>query len=223
MVSPEVIAVEADFLVLIKPAGLLVHPGPHPTDEPTLVDWLVAHYPEVVTVGDNPAVRPGIVHRLDKATSGVMVVARTQSGFDTLKSLFQSRAIEKEYRAIVHGTVHPAEGVIDRPIGIIPRSTKRSVFSKQMQKPAVTRYRVMTQGDLFAEVAVFPETGRTHQIRVHFASIGHPLVGDTLYAPKRVVPGVTRLLLHAYAVQFMFAGERKQYTASIPDDFLHLV
>lgn len=216
MDDPRLIAEHTDFIVLEKPEGLLVHPGPHPTDEPTLTAWLLERYPEMATVGDAPDVRPGIVHRLDRATSGLMLVARTQSGFDRLKAVFQSRGIEKEYRALVHGALHPAEGRIDRPIGIKPRTTKRSVFSDRMRKDAVTRYAVLEQLPGVAHVAAFPETGRTHQIRVHFASLGHPLLGDTLYAPKRKEPAVTRLMLHAHRLRFELDGERHEYVSPVP-------
>jgi 23S rRNA pseudouridine1911/1915/1917 synthase len=155
----------------------------------------------MAAVGDAPDVRPGIVHRLDRATSGVMLAARTAHAFGVLKELFQTRAIEKEYRALVHGVLHPAEGRIDRPIGIKPRTTKRSVFSSQMSKPAVTRYAVVTQ------------------IRVHFASLGHPVVGDTLYAPKRTEPHVSRLMLHAHRIAFSFDDVPYAFTAPLPAAF----
>jgi 23S rRNA pseudouridine1911/1915/1917 synthase len=212
-----------DFIAVDKPAGLLVHPGPHPTSQPTLVDWLLERYPEVAGVGDAPDIRPGIVHRLDRATSGVMVVARTQAAFDTLKTLFQDRAISKEYRAVVYGVMHPAEGRIDRPIGIKPRTTKRSVFSTQMQKPAVTRYTTLRQLADIAYVAAFPETGRTHQLRVHFSSLGHPIVGDTLYAPKRVYAGVDRLMLHAHRLRFTLTDIAYDLVSPVPIVFEDLI
>jgi 23S rRNA pseudouridine1911/1915/1917 synthase len=219
MEGPRRIDVQRDFIVVEKPAGLIVHPGPHPTSSPTLVDWVVRHFPEVASVGDAPAVRPGIVHRLDRATSGVMLVARTQAGFDALKRLFQEREVSKEYRAIVHGVLHPASGIINRPIGIKPHTTKRSVFSKQMQKEAVTRYEVVEQLEKVAHVAAFPETGRTHQIRVHLASLGHPVLGDDLYAPKRRDPAVARLMLHARKIAFTLGGVEYGYESPVPDAF----
>ena len=221
--EPSIILETPEFAALDKPAGLLVHPGPHPSEEPTLVDWLLARYPEMRAVGDAPDVRPGIVHRLDRATSGVMVVARTQAAFDALKTLFQARAMSKEYRALVHGVMHPASGRIDRAIGIKPRSTKRSVFSRQMSKPAVTRYETLEQLAQVAHVAAFPETGRTHQIRVHFASLGHPLIGDSLYAPKRKDPASDRLMLHAHRLAFAFDGVDYGLVSPIPDSFERLL
>jgi 23S rRNA pseudouridine1911/1915/1917 synthase len=219
MDEPRLLYRESDYLIIEKPAGLLVHPGPHPTDEPTLIDWLRQWAPGIDQVGDAPEIRPGIVHRLDKATSGLMVVATTQASFHGLKQLFQARVITKEYRALVHGVVHPPEGRIDRPIGIKPRTTKRSVFSSHMRKEAATRYAVLIQKATLASVAVFPETGRTHQIRVHFSSLGHPVLGDTLYAPKRVVPGVTRLMLHGHRLTFTYRGVSCDYLSEVPAIF----
>ncbi len=223
MDKPVLIAETPDLVALEKPAGLLVHPGPHPTSDPTLADWLRARYPETMAVGDAPDVRPGIVHRLDRATSGVMIAARTQDAYERLKLLFQERQVGKEYRAIVHGAMHPATGRIDRPIGILPRSTKRSVFSQQMRKPAATRYETVEQLARIAHVAVFPETGRTHQIRVHLASVGHPVVGDALYAPKRTEPAVTRLMLHAFRISFSLDGVEHAYAAGLPAAFEDLL
>lgn len=219
MDAPRLIHTKPDFLVIEKPAGLLVHPGPHPTSDKTLIDWLVKHFPEVRSVGDAPDVRPGIVHRLDRATSGVMLIARTARGFSEIKRLFQERGMRKEYRAIVHGVLHPAAGRIDRPIGIKPHTTKRSVFSSQMSKEAVTRYEVVEQLEKVAHVAAYPETGRTHQIRVHFSSLGHPVLGDAIYAPKRHDPATSRLMLHALSISFSLDGEDYFFDAPLPASF----
>jgi 23S rRNA pseudouridine1911/1915/1917 synthase len=215
MRDPKIIYEAKDFIALDKPAGLLVHaarvrrgrrPGGRIEEEPTLVDWLLKHCPEVATVGDDPVTRPGIVHRLDKDTSGVMLVAKTQEYFEYLKSLFQEHRVEKTYYALVRGVPKPGEGVIDKPIGITNGTLKRSVRSAKMQKDAVTDYRVVKTFAVGADqtlalVEVKPKTGRTHQIRVHMASIGCPLVGDRLYGPK--VKGASgRLMLHAASIAF---------------------
>jgi 23S rRNA pseudouridine1911/1915/1917 synthase len=175
---------------------------------------LLEHYSEVHTVGDDPATRPGIVHRLDKDTSGVMLVSRNQKTFEYLKSLFQKHEMQKTYLAIVRGVPRPAEGVIDKPIGIKNGTLKRSVRSRKMVKEAVTEYKVLKiitppilpseRGGTpeFSLLEVRPKTGRTHQIRVHLASIGHPIVGDPLYGPKFQPPWADRLMLHALSIAF---------------------
>ncbi len=148
------------------------------------------NYPEVKNVGDDPGQRPGIVHRLDKETSGVVVVARNQETFDYLKSQFQQHKVQKTYLALVIGKVKDKTGRIDLPMGIKSGTTKRSVSAKKMKmvKEAITDYRALKYlkiGDRdFTLLEVMPKTGRTHQLRVHAASIGHPIIGDPLYSRK---------------------------------------
>lgn len=229
MLEPEVIFETKNFLAVNKPAGLVVHAAKvrekarskkrdaktiREEQEPTLVDWLLAHRPEVAIVGDDPAVRPGIVHRLDKETSGVMLVAKTQAYFEYLKSLFQEHRIIKTYAAVVRGVPKNKTGVIDAPIGIVNGTLKRSVRSKKMQKEAVTEYRVLKifvpEGETergeekFALLEINPKTGRTHQIRVHLASIGYPIAGDKLYGSKAKTDRAQfpRLMLHAAGIEF---------------------
>ncbi len=211
---PRVIYEDRSFFAVNKPAGLLVHGmashhpvrSPSPSLQPTLVDWLRKRYPEVEGVGDEPALRPGIVHRLDKDTSGVMLVAKTQEYFDYLKSLFMSRRVRKTYRALVRGRVQDEKGIIDAPIGIKNGTVKRSIHSRKMSKEAVTEYRVLRHeerdGEPFTLLEVSPKTGRTHQIRVHLASRGHPVAGDPLYGGKKNPPWANRLMLHASSVGF---------------------
>ncbi len=224
----------------MKPAGLQVHAAKKSgASEPTLVDWLTAHYPEVRTVGDNPALRPGIVHRLDRETSGVMLVARNQKSFEYLKSLFQEHEVLKTYLAVVAGVPHQKHGTIDAPIGIRNGTTKRSVSSAKMAKPAITEYRVImtftktsagARGELkrgqnesggaeakYSLLLVNPKTGRTHQIRVHLASVGLPVVGDRLYGPKAQPSWAKRLMLHALSIEFTSAsGARMKFEAEPP-------
>ncbi len=246
MNEPRVIFENAEFLVVAKPAGLLVHRvrvgargrsrriDEARRQEPTLADWVVARYPEIAHVGDDPEFRPGIVHRLDKETSGVMVVARTQDAFAWLKRAFASRAMTKTYLAFVHGIPSPREGIIDRPIGIKNGSLKRSVHATAAAKEAVTEYKVKDsfsngRDASYALVEVRPRTGRTHQIRVHLASIGNPIVGDMLYAPKSVRrevhrDGKTRLMLHAVTLEFTGPrGERFTFEEKPPKDFVEVI
>jgi len=211
--EPKIIYENENFLAIEKPAGLMVHPAriapgkkrPHEKEdrESTLVDWLLEHRPEVRSIGDDPITRPGIVHRLDKATSGIMVIPKTQAYFEYLKKLFQEHKIKKTYYAVVRGIPKKENGVIDSPIGIVNGTLKRSIRSKKMRKEALTEYRVVKAGE-FSLLEIHPKTGRTHQIRVHLASIGHPIAGDPLYGPKKKAGSTlyTRLMLHAAAIEF---------------------
>ena len=235
-----------NFLAVNKPAGLLVHgtrtmehetthtPSSKfygPGKEPTLVDWLLRRYPEIRNVGDNPQGRPGIVHRLDKATSGVVLVARNQNYFNYLKSLFQKRTIAKTYVALVHGKLKSRTGTVDTPIAIKRGSVKRTVHSGKMLKDAITDYTVVKYlngegGASYSLVEVRPRTGRTHQIRVHLSSIGHPVVGDVLYGGKarRKAQSVQRLMLHALSLEFTTRrGRRLKLEAEPPREFLDAV
>lgn len=241
--EPKVIFENADLIVVDKPAGLMVHAArvsarrhadAERAAEPTLVDWLLPRYPEIKGVGDDPSLRPGIVHRLDKATSGVMVVARTQAAFEWLKRSFQEHRIRKTYLAVVEGVPKNKSGMIDAPIGIKSGSLKRSVRSPKMAKLAVTEYSIVREmpagkdgGPAHALLRVTPKTGRTHQIRVHLASIGHPIVGDPLYGKKVRRVGTrhgtgpaARLMLHAAALAFEGPdGGRFEFEAPVPPDF----
>jgi 23S rRNA pseudouridine1911/1915/1917 synthase len=254
--EPRILYEDDAMLALDKPAGLLVHGtsggkrteerGKGRGDEKTLVDWLLARYPQLRTVGDDPATRPGIVHRLDRDTSGVMLVAKTQAAFEHLKNLFKERAVSKTYTALVAGAVVPRSGRIDDPIGLKDGTTKHSIHAVTMRKPAVTDYSVIrslrdAEGTAFSLLSVRPHTGRTHQIRVHLASRGYPIVGDRLYGrkvdrgqrtgkrgqgkekrEKGMKDGGTgaRLMLHASAIELTVApGRRMKFEAALPSDF----
>lgn len=213
-----------DFLAVNKPAGVLVHPGrPGETEEGTVVGWLRREYPEIQGVGDEPQFRPGIVHRLDKDTSGILLIAKNQKSFEYLKHLFQTRGIQKTYLALVYGKV-VGKGTIDKPIGIKSGSVKRSVNAKDMKmvKEALTEYRAVKlfQKGTYTLLRVSPKTGKTHQIRVHLASIGHPIVGDMLYGKKKENPfGLTRQFLHAESIEFTTPdGSRVHLEAELPPD-----
>src|SRR3989344_2607342 len=240
--TPRTLYETPDFLAVEKPPGLLVHSVAHSKSlaggktahrekEKTLVDWLLARYPDIAGVGDDPVMRPGIVHRLDRDTSGILLVARTQKYFDYLKSLFGHQRVKKTYLAAVRGVPAPPSGTIEKPISLKPGTTKRSVHGGKMTKPAVTEYKTLK----FAEdgsaslLSVSPKTGRTHQIRVHLASIGHPVLGDVLYGsrtPKttfRHLPSAIsslRLMLHAFSIEFESApGTRLSLEVPISEDF----
>ncbi|MCL5733346.1 MAG: RluA family pseudouridine synthase [Patescibacteria group bacterium] len=203
--QPVVVYEDKNILAINKPAGLLVHHNNNSKSagEETLADWLLKKYPEVKGVGDSSE-RPGIVHRLDKETSGLMLVAKNQKTFDYLKNLFQSRQIKKTYLAWVSGEPKEKKGVIDKPIGLKAGTVKHTVYGGKMIKPATTYYRVIkteeTPEGKISLLEVTPKTGRTHQIRVHLKSIGNPVLGDKLYGSKNT--NFNRLMLHSYSLKF---------------------
>ncbi len=236
---PEVLYEDKDVLVINKPAGLLVHgifdKGGQKDSGPTLTDWLSEKYPEVMKIGDKPEQRGGIVHRLDRETSGVMIIARKQKAFDYLKKLFLGRSIKKTYTALAWGRIHEKQGVIDKPISIVNGTVKRTVFKGRMPREAVTEYEVLghyahrhgKHHDEFTLVNVMPKTGRTHQIRVHFSAIGHALVGDKLYGKKNnlkfeegePVEELDRHFLHASALELKLpSGNKMKFEAPLAPD-----
>lgn len=203
--EPAIIAETAEYLVINKPAGLAVHGGGNLT-EPTLADWLLARYPKIKKVGDDPA-RPGLVHRLDKEVSGLMVVAKNQASFLNLKNQFKNREVNKEYVALIHGRLAKDEGEINFPITRSQAGYKMAALSNKTEelltrahpqdrdrgnidgwfksRTALTEFTVLQRFINFTLVRVRIKTGRTHQIRVHFFAYGHPLVGDPLYHNRK--------------------------------------
>lgn len=234
--EPIVIYEESDFLVINKPAGLIVHcalPKLHGSEggprESSVVSWLLKKYPEVATVGDDPENRAGIVHRLDRDTSGVMIIPRTQDAFLFFKNLFQTKTVHKTYMALVYGAPKDAKGTIDKPIGLNSGTVKRTVHVKnaKMVKDAVTDYEVVRtfeiDGTQVSLVRVCPRTGRTHQIRVHMASINCSIVGDTLYGPKKQSIQISRQFLHADSIEFPTPrGNRLTISADMPPELAAL-
>lgn len=209
-----------DLLAVNKPAGLIVHAANAGGDEPTLVDWILKNYPKIKGVGDPSTIsgqaipRPGIVHRLDKDTSGVLIIAKNQEAFEFLKKQFAEREIKKEYLALISGHLKKEWGVIDLPIGkskkdfrkktCLPagRSTHVGKLSGKARE-AKTEYRLMERFEKYDLVQVLPKTGRTHQIRVHMRALNHPVAGDKLYGFKdgALPGGLTRHFLHAKSVE----------------------
>ncbi len=204
-----IIAETDEYLVIDKPSGVVVHPGVmHESD--TIVDALLLKYPELAGVGDDP-VRPGIVHRLDKDASGLMLIAKTQASFDSLKTQFKTRSIKKQYVILVHGHVEPREGLINIPLKRSAKSYLKYVASPHDGREALTNYWVEQYFMHYTLVRVEPHTGRTHQIRVHFFSKGYPIVGDTMYTKKDLkrIEGA-RLMLHATLLEFRDLSEELQ-------------
>ena len=255
----DIIYQDKDLLVINKPSGLMVH-SDGKRDEQTLCDFILKDFPEIADVGEpmvidrgpnqEPVIipRPGIVHRLDKETSGVMIVAKTQKAFDILKKEFQDHIIRKTYNTFVWGFVKDDFGVIDRPIGRSKsdfRKWSAQRFARGEMREAITEYKVLNRFDdvlpqdkkakvnipaRFSFVEVYPLTGRTHQIRVHFKAINHPVVGDTLYAENHPLAlGFKRLALHARKIKLVLpkdanfdgealSGKETEFEAPLPDD-----
>lgn len=226
-----------DMVVVNKPEGLMVHESGH-SDEPTVVDWFIECYPQAEGVGEEQRSqkgdllkRSGVVHRLDKETSGVLILAKTDAGFAHLKHQFHERLVKKEYRAFVYGAVRERWGTVDRPIG---RSAKdfrlRSAQhgARGMLRPSVTNWECIGQGryenEPFSYLRLKPLTGRTHQLRVHMQSIGRPIVGDTLYAKAEMARsndlGFSRLALHAHILELITpSGDLQRFIAPLPQVF----
>lgn len=234
---------EDHYLIAVnKPAGLTVHSDGRSSGE-TLADWVLEEYPDLKNVGE-PLVlssgktifRPGIVHRLDKDTSGVLVIAKTEEAFLFLKKQFQSREVKKTYRAIVYGAMKQDTGIIEKPIG-----KSRSDFRKWsaeygargVMRDATTEYKVIARGALpdskpntpVTYLEVRPKTGRTHQIRVHLKAIGYPVLCDSLYAKGRPCPPeLGRLALHSRSLELALpSGKHLRIEAPLPDDFIRIL
>ncbi len=226
-----------DLLVINKPAGLIVH-GDGKHDEYSVADWVAETYPETAGVGEGMTIehegeeiainRSGIVHRIDRDTSGVLLIAKTQEAFDHLKQQFQDHTIKKKYVAIVFGWPRDERGIIDVPIGRSGsniRAWSASRNARGVLRNAVTRYVVKRKfddhGTKYALVELYPETGRTHQLRVHMAHLGHPLVADPIYAGNKTseLP-ISRTALHAEKLTFEnLDGKTVEAVAPIPADF----
>jgi len=234
--EPTILYEDEDIVAINKPSGLLVHGDglpaqPGKLDEPTVADWVVKKFPDIHGVGEPMELsedefidRPGIVHRLDKDTSGVMLIAKTDEGFNTLKAQFQNREVKKIYHAFVHGKPKHERGLIDKPIGRSQNNIRQwsaEGTARGMKREAVTRYVVKESGHGVSFLQIMPETGRTHQIRVHFKAIRHPLVSDSLYAPTLPQKlGFTRTALHARSIEFTNCeGKTVRVEAPYPEDF----
>ncbi|MBI1884758.1 MAG: RluA family pseudouridine synthase [Chloroflexi bacterium] len=203
-----------DIIVVDKPAGLAVHPGPgHPGG--TLVNALLALCPDLAGIGRS--LRPGIVHRLDKDTSGLLVVAKSDRAQQSLAGQLKEREVEKVYLALVHGLPDSPQGIIDAPIARHPRHRKRMAVVPGGRE-AQTRYRVRETIDRFALLEVQPVTGRTHQIRVHLSYIGHPVVADAVYGKRS--PHLKRQFLHAHRLAFRLPGSDRtvEFESPLPPD-----
>ena len=229
---------DADLLVIDKPAGLVVHPGPGQPDR-TLVNALLAHCGDSLS-GVGGVKRPGIVHRLDKDTSGLIVVAKNDAAHQSLSAQFADRSIDRSYRALVWGVPMPPSGRIEGNIGRHPRDRKKmAVVAAPRGKSAATNYRLLKRfGDAVSLIECKLESGRTHQIRVHLAHIGHPVIGDPVYGRRtparknalpedaaRLIGALNRQALHAALIGFEHprTAERLKFSSELPRDMKRIV
>lgn len=221
----KIIYQDQDILVIEKPAGLVVHLI-KPEDKGTLVNQLIDQFPEIKNVGEDP-LRPGIVHRLDKDTSGLMVIAKNNLAFSFLKEQFQERKITKKYLALVFGKVKDKKGTITKSIGFSKKDyKKRTPLLDENSKKAWTEYKVLKYFKDYSLLEVLIKTGRTHQIRVHLTSIGHPIAGDNQYKFKRQIPpqGLERQFLHAFYLKFKLpSGKIMKFKSELSDDLRNVL
>lgn len=216
---PLSILFEDEHLIVVdKPAGMPVHPGPGHLGH-TLVNALLAHCPDLPGIGG--VQRPGIVHRLDKDTSGLVIVAKTEKAHIGLSRQLKDREVKKTYLALVEGAVSPPQAVIEAPIGRDPNNRRRMMVRSANGRESTTEYRLRRVHDGYSYIEASPITGRTHQIRVHMASIGHPIVGDLVYGkPSALVP---RQFLHAWRLRFAHPIDRRElsFEAPLPEELEH--
>ena len=223
--QPEVIFQDSSFLVLDKPSGWIVNSASTTTTQPVVQDWLEKNF-KYPLIGDKEA-RSGIVHRLDKETSGILIVAKTKEAFENLQSQFKERKVEKTYVALAHGDIEPKEGKIEASVGRLPwRRERFGVFPGGRE--ATTNYKVLKvltkDNEKYSLVELHPKTGRTHQIRIHLKFIGHPIVGDNFYAGRKTSRDdrlwCPRLFLHAKAITFFHpkTNEKIAFESKLPEE-----
>ncbi|MFH1661776.1 MAG: RNA pseudouridine synthase [Candidatus Falkowbacteria bacterium] len=219
-----------NFLIINKPAGLITHGGGH-IKEKSLVDQLLKEYPEIKNIGEDPD-RPGIMHRLDKLASGLLVIAKTQEMFEHLKKQFQNRTVSKTYTALVYGKIEKDEDEITFPIKRSSKGTKMAALpntnkgkTQEEGREAITGFEIIKKYINYTLLKVKIKTGRTHQIRVHMSAYGHPIAGDDLYGTKKTKEknhklNLERIFLNATELSFMDLDNKKQkFKIDLPEDF----
>ncbi len=219
----DIVYEDDDLLVVNKPRGMVVHPAPGNYDS-TLVNALLWHCKGNLS-GINGVIRPGIVHRIDKDTSGLLLVAKNDNAHISLSQQISVHSLDREYRAVIHGHLKENEGMVDAPIGRSTVDRKKMCVTQQNSKNAVTHYRVIEEYKDFSFIALKLETGRTHQIRVHMAYLGHPVAGDPVYGPKNGVTSLNGQCLHAGIIGFVHpsTGEHICLEAQLPDYFTDFI
>ena len=215
----EIVYEDSHLLVVNKPKGMVVHPAPGNPDG-TLVNALLWHCKGSLS-GIGGEIRPGIVHRIDKDTSGLLVVAKTDAAHQALTEQMSVHSIHRVYHAVVYGNLKEDTGFVEAPIGRDPKDRKKMAVTQQNSKYAYTGWQVLERFGNFTYIACKLKTGRTHQIRVHMASIGHPLAGDAVYGPKNCIRSLNGQCLHAKELGFVHpaTGEWMQFDSSLPDWF----
>lgn len=215
----DIVYEDADLLVVNKPKGMVVHPAAGNPDG-TLVNALLAHCPEGLS-GINGVMRPGIVHRIDKDTSGLLIVAKNDRAHQGLAAQIKEHSFTREYEAVIVGHLKQAEGTVDAPIGRHPVHRKKMAVTDKNSKHAVTHYRVLEEYAGYSYVRLKLETGRTHQIRVHMAYLGHPVAGDTVYGGAKQPAALCGQCLHARCIGFEHpvTGEWLTFDSGLPPYF----
>lgn len=219
----DIVYEDNDLLVVNKPKGMVVHPAAG-NYSGTLVNAVLYHCKGSLS-GINGVMRPGIVHRIDKNTSGLLIVAKNDSAHNRLAEQIKAHTFTREYAAVVYGNLKDDAGTVDAPIGRHPVKRKQMAVTEHNSKNAVTHYRVIERLNGFTYVALRLETGRTHQIRVHMAHIGHPVAGDDVYGPKKVITSLSGQCLHAKKIGFIHptAGEYMEFDSPLPEYFVRFL
>lgn len=215
----DIVYEDDDLLVVNKPKGMVVHPAPGNRDK-TLVNALLYHCGDSLS-GINGVIRPGIVHRIDKDTSGLLIVAKNDFAHQSLAAQIKEHSFTREYEAVVYGHLREQSGTVDAPIGRHPTDRKKMTVTQKNSRRAVTHYQVLEELPGFSYVRLRLETGRTHQIRVHMAYLGHPVAGDPVYGPKKVIPSLNGQCLHARVIGFRHPrdGRYIELTSPLPPYF----
>lgn len=219
----DIVYEDSDVIVINKPRGMVVHPAPGHSDG-TLVNALIHHCGDSLS-GINGEIRPGIVHRIDKDTSGLIVAAKNDSAHQKLAAQLKDHSLSRIYEAIVYGNIRNDSGTILAPIGRHPTDRKRQAVTSKNSRPATTHYEVIARYNGYTHVRCKLETGRTHQIRVHMAHIGHPILGDLVYGRKKADKGLAGQCLHAKCIEFIHpsTGELMKFETPLPDYFLDIL
>lgn len=222
-ISLDIVYEDGDLLVVNKPKGMVVHPAAGNYNG-TLVNALLYHCKDSLS-GINGVIRPGIVHRIDKDTSGLLIVAKNDTAHIDLAQQIKEHSFHRAYQAVVYGNFRDDRGTVHQPIGRSPKDRKKMAVTDKNSKDAVTHYEVLKRYGDFSHIRCVLETGRTHQIRVHMAYMGHPLAGDSVYGPKKVISSLNGQCLHAGEIGFVHPITKKymEFKAPLPDYFVQFI